>query len=136
MSHRTVVPSTFEEYLASDDDSLEERAAQEANRNGRLSRFPYSVMLKVSFPELDFANRWCWQTFGPSDGECTQRFSEYRVCDRTEPHSHVGKWTAGWLWVAEGEPRPAPRVNSARWRRETPARLRRATLRRSGSGDA
>jgi hypothetical protein len=97
MSHRTIVPSSFEEYLASDGDSVEERAAQEADRNERLSRFPYSVMLKVSFPELDFANRWCWQNFGPSDGECTQRYSEYRVCDLTEPHSHVGKWTSHWF---------------------------------------
>ena len=89
---RTVEPSSIEEYLASEDDSLEDRAIQEADRNERLSRFPYSVMLKLSFPELDFANRWCWRSFGPSDGECTQRYSEYRVCDRTEPHSHAGKW--------------------------------------------
>lgn len=97
MNHRTVVASSFEEYLASDDDSVEERAAQEVDRNERLSRFPHSVMLKVSFPELDFANRWCWQNFGPCDGECTQRYSEYRVCDRTELHSHVGKWTSHWI---------------------------------------
>jgi hypothetical protein len=45
----------------------------------------------------DFANRWCWQNFGPCDGECTQRYSEYRVCDRSEPHSHVGKWTSHWF---------------------------------------
>ena len=97
MSHRTLVASSFEEYLASDDHSLEERAAQKVDRNERLSRFPYSVMLKVSYPELDFANRWCWQKFGPSDGECTQRYSEYRACDRTEPHSHAGKWTSHWF---------------------------------------
>jgi hypothetical protein len=97
MSHRTVVASSFEEYLASDDDSVEERAAQETDRNQRLLRFPYSVMLKLSFPERDFANRWCWQNFGPSDGECTQRYSEYRVCDRAEPHSHDGKWTCHWF---------------------------------------
>lgn len=97
MSHKTVVVSSFEEYLAGDDDSIEERVAQEVDRNERLSRFPYSVMLKVSFPELDFANRWCWQNFGPSDGECTQRDSEYRVCDRPETHSHNGKWTSHWF---------------------------------------
>ena len=94
MSIRTVESSSFDEYLASDDDSLEDRAAQEVDRNNRLSRFPHSVMLKVSFPEMDFANRWCWQNFGPCDGECTQRHSEYRVCDRNEPHSHMGKWAS------------------------------------------
>jgi hypothetical protein len=94
MTLRTVEPSSIEEYLASEDDSLEDRAAQEMARKERLSRFPHAVMLKVSFPEIDFANRWCWQSFGPSDGECTQRHSEYRVCDRTEPHSHAGKWTS------------------------------------------
>lgn len=97
MSHRTVVASSFEEYLANEDFSTEFRAAEEVDRAARLTRFPYSVMLKVSFPELDFANRWCWQHFGPSDGECIQRDAEYRACDRTEPHSHVGKWTSYWL---------------------------------------
>jgi hypothetical protein len=97
MSHRTVVTSSFDEYLASDDDSIEGRTAEEVDRKERLTRFPFSVMLKVSFPELDFANRWCWQHFGPCDGECTQRYSEYRACDRAEPHSHTGKWTSHWF---------------------------------------
>jgi hypothetical protein len=101
MSIRTVVASSFEEYLASNDDLIEDRAAQEVDRQSRLSRFPYSVMLKVSFPELDFANRWCWQNFGPSDGECLQRYSEYRVCDCTEPHSHIGKWTSHFFVKTE-----------------------------------
>jgi len=69
MSYRTVEVSTFDEYLASEGDSFEVRAAEEVDRRDRLSRFPYSVVLKVSYPELDFANRWCWQNFGPSDGE-------------------------------------------------------------------
>lgn len=101
MSYRTVQPSTIEEYLASEDDSLEDRADQEAARQERLSRFPHAVMLKVAFPEMDFANRWCWQNFGPCDGECTQRYSEYRVCDRTEPHSHDGKWTSHFFVKTE-----------------------------------
>ncbi len=28
-----------------------------------------------------------------------QRYSEYRACERTEVHSHVGKWT--WHWWAK-----------------------------------
>lgn len=98
MSYRTAVLSSFEEYLTSDwvSASAEERAVEEAERQERRTRFPYSVMLKVSFAEFDFANRWCWQNFGPCDGECLQRDSEYPACDRIEPHSHSGKWM--WHW--------------------------------------
>lgn len=92
MTYRTVEASSFEEYLASDDDSVECRAAEDASRKERLNRFPYTVLLKVSFPEIDFANRWCWQNFGPCDGACNQRNAEYCVCDRSDLHSHVGKW--------------------------------------------
>jgi hypothetical protein len=95
MSHRTVEASSFKEYLA--EMAAADWAAEDGERNERLSRFPHSVMLKVSFAELDFANRWCWQNFGPSDGECRQRDSEYCACDRAEPHSHVGKWT--WYFL-------------------------------------
>jgi len=96
MTYQTAVLSSFEEYLAVDDDPLEER-----DRNSRLLRFPFSIMLKVSFAELDFANRWCWQQFGPGDGECMQRESEYRACDVSEPHSHVGTWTSHWFVKTE-----------------------------------
>ncbi len=96
MSHRTVVLSSFEEYLVADNVSAAERPFHERDRNEQLLRFPFSVMLQVSYPELDFANRWCWQQFGPPAGECNQHCSEYRMCDNTEPHSHVGKWTACW----------------------------------------
>jgi hypothetical protein len=97
MSHRTVEVSRFEDYLASEDDSLEDCATEDVARKERLSSFPHSVMLKVSFPELDFANRWCWRNFGPCDGECTQRCSEYRICERAGPHLHVGKWASHWF---------------------------------------
>lgn len=96
MSYRTVILSSFEEYLASED-SPEERAEEERERKERLSRFPYAVMLQVSFAELDFANRWCWQHFGPCEGECLQSHSEYPTCDLKGEHSHTGKWTSHWL---------------------------------------
>jgi hypothetical protein len=96
MSHRTVVQSSFEEYFARGAGSPEGRAEEVTERNKRLSRFPYAVMLQVSFPELDFADRWCWRQFGPIDGECYQRYSEYRVCDLDGAHSHSGKWTCHW----------------------------------------
>lgn len=97
MSHRTVILSSFEKYLASEGYSLEVRAAEERERKERLLRFPYPVMMQVSYPEMDFANRWCWEHFGPGDGECMQSQSEYRVCDLGEPHSHAGKWLCHWF---------------------------------------
>jgi hypothetical protein len=97
MTHRTVLLSSFSEYLASDDDSLEDRLAEERERSDRMVRFPYGVMLQVSFPELDFANRWCWENFGPCDGECMQKQSEYSACDRVDPHVHEGTWTSHWF---------------------------------------
>ena len=98
MSFRTVVLSSFEEYCASADSS-QECAEEERDRLARLVRFPHAVMLQVAFPELDFANRMCWQRYGPSDGDCLQHSSEYCVCSFAEPHSHSGKWT--WYWVAK-----------------------------------
>ena len=62
-----------------------------------MERFPYAVMLQVAFPELDFANRWCWTRFGPADGGCTQKDSKYRVCTIDVPHSHSGIWTTHWF---------------------------------------
>lgn len=92
MSFRTLVLSSFDDYLASECNSEELRLEEIRDRNERMARFPHSVMLQVSWPEIDFANRWCWQNFGPNDGECTQYRSEYCACDRTGPHSHSGKW--------------------------------------------
>jgi hypothetical protein len=99
MIHRTALPSSFEAYLASEDYAPEIRIEEERERACRLSRFPYGVTLQVSFPELDFANRWCWQHFGPSDGDCLQRQSDYPACDVAEPHSHTGSWM--WYWLAK-----------------------------------
>jgi len=54
-------------------------------------------MLEVAYPELDFINRWCWRHFGPLDGECTQKCSEYRACADETPHHHAGRWTSYWF---------------------------------------
>jgi hypothetical protein len=101
MTYRTVELSSFAEYLASEDDPPEERAAQTLERAERLQHFPLSVMLKVSFAELDSTNRWCWQHFGPNDGVCNQVGSEYRVCLQAEPHTHDGKWFSHWYVKTE-----------------------------------
>jgi hypothetical protein len=99
MSQRTVILSSFEEYLASENYSPDVRAQEERERKGRLSRFPYAVTLQVAYPELDFANRWCWQHFGFSDGECLGYDGDYPVCSIPERHSHQGKWM--WCWLGK-----------------------------------
>ena len=70
MSHQTVLRSSFEEYLANTDETKEELAEQLAVRDATLRAFPFSVILQVAYPEIDYANRWTWQQFGPRDGEC------------------------------------------------------------------
>ncbi|MBY0242936.1 MAG: hypothetical protein K2X55_26870 [Burkholderiaceae bacterium] len=94
---RTLAMSSFDAYLAECSHPGEYAVSDEASRNELIKRFPFSVMLKVSYPELDFANRWCWQRFGPNDGECYQAQSEYRVCLESEPHEHSGIWTSHWF---------------------------------------
>jgi hypothetical protein len=49
-------------------------------------------MLELAYPEMDFANRWCWQNIRPNDGLCEQADSEYPACTVTEPHRHEGRW--------------------------------------------
>ena len=95
MTHRTVVLSSYEAYLSCEDDSAEVRAAEGQERDARLVQFPYAVMLEVAFAELDFANRWCWQSFGPAYGECIlQTSSEYPACTLNAPHCHAGQWSS------------------------------------------
>ena len=96
MTPQTVVLSSYDAYLSWEDDP-EELATQEHDRGMRLLRFPHSVMLQIAFPEIDFANRWCWQRFGPAHGECMQDASEYKACDLATPHCHVGRWTYHWF---------------------------------------
>ena len=97
MSHRTVILSSIDAYVSCHCDSDEERAELNLLRNEWLLRFPHAVMLEVAYPELDFVNRWCWTSFGASDGECTQKFSEYRACDIDMPHAHSGVWMDHWF---------------------------------------
>lgn len=94
---RTLERSSFEAYLSECSHLGVYPSFDEASRNEFIKRFPFSVMLKVSYPELDFANRWCWQKLGPSNGECYQAYSEYRVCLESESHEHSGIWTSHWL---------------------------------------
>lgn len=102
MTQRTVVPSDFLEFLESEyprssPESTAARSTEIEERAGRLKVFPHSVTLQVSYPELDFANRWCWEQFGPASGDCVQSQSEYPACSRHEPHQHQGRWLTHWL---------------------------------------
>lgn len=93
----TLKLSSIENYLACEDDSPEERDAAIREREDLLQEFPHSVMLEMAYPELDYAHRWCWQRFGPMDGSCTQKHSEYKVCSDETEHRHTGKWTSRWF---------------------------------------
>ena len=97
MTHRTAILSDIEAYLDYEAFTPEVRAEEIADRNSRLLLFPNAVLLQVAYPELDFANRWCWNQFGPADGECTQKDSYYRICEVDQPHSHSGSWMTHWL---------------------------------------
>ncbi|QDT92823.1 hypothetical protein [Gimesia algae] len=97
MTHQTAKLSTFDEYLETGGDTATDQHDQHRERQKILDRFPYPVTLELSFPELDFANRWCWQHFGSNYGECFQKQSEYRICAIDFSHCHIGSWTNHWL---------------------------------------
>ena len=102
MTHRTWVRAEFDAYLESEyplhkEGSAASRVDETQDRNTRLVAFPHSVLLQVSYPEMDFANRWCWQQFGPSNGQCLQSYSEYPACSMNGEHEHKGTWTTHWL---------------------------------------
>lgn len=101
MTHKTLVLSSIEKYLACDEDSRVARMDQNRERDERLCRFPYPVMLQLAYPEADNAIRWCWEHFGPMNGECFQKYSEYRVCFEVAPHCHTGTWTSHWFVKTE-----------------------------------
>ena len=85
------------EYPLERHGSAAARADETRNRNTRMASFPHSVLLRVAFAEMDFANRWCWQQFGPSDGQCLQPYSEYPACSMSGKHEHRGTWMSHWL---------------------------------------
>ncbi|MDB5345327.1 MAG: hypothetical protein JWP89_3704 [Schlesneria sp.] len=106
MTYQTVVLSSFEEYLTTEYDDAEAtladyRGSEVQYRNEWLLRFPFAVMLKLSFAEMDYANRWCWQRFGSPRGECYDESSEYRTCMIDSSHCHDGAWA--YLWHTKTE---------------------------------
>jgi len=101
MTYQTVVISSLEQYLANTDETEEDLREQIAIRDAIQIAFPFSVMLEVVTSEVDYANRWAWQQFGPRHGEFFDvrrglRPSEYPMCDNPEPHFHQGSWCCHW----------------------------------------
>ncbi len=96
-------------------------------RDEAIRRFPFTVITEYFYPVGDFADRWCWQNFGPMDcKECGEHYSEYPGCPQVlaiqeykirksytdkdgkvheydfhtrDPgkHGHEGNWTIVWL---------------------------------------
>jgi hypothetical protein len=94
--------ASFESYLdevfpSGNAESPMARTIEIEDHEARLLAFPYSIILQLAYPQLDFADRWCWQQFGPMHGECWQHTSEYPACSMTGRHTHEGKWTTYWL---------------------------------------
>ena len=96
MTHKSATISSFDAYLAIRYDTANERLENKNLRKTFLARFPHSVMIELAYAERDYANRWCWQKFGSSDGKCHQQHSEYRVCLKDSAHLHDGIWTDHW----------------------------------------
>jgi hypothetical protein len=94
---RTIVVSSFERYVAEFGGTSDWLVDERAERDLRKSRFPFSLMLELSFAELDFVNQWCWQQFGAADGQCLDKSSNDPICQIKEEHSHAGKWC--WNWI-------------------------------------
>lgn len=101
MTHQTAVLSSFNAYLASEHPGVDIRSPDFEWRNETLVKFPYAVMLELSFAELDYANRWCWQQFGPPHGECADTQSEYPTCNISTSHCHSGTWAHEWFAKTE-----------------------------------
>ncbi|RYH43524.1 MAG: hypothetical protein EON54_17245 [Alcaligenaceae bacterium] len=95
---RTVKQTDFETYLKVETptDPIDAQTFQEvsiAERSEFLAKYPHCTMLEVSFAEINYANRWCWQHLGPRDGDCHESTSDYPACELAGPHSHDGTWT-------------------------------------------
>jgi hypothetical protein len=97
MQYRTAKLSSYEAYRISENDDLDERLCAHEQRGLLLLRFPFAVMLEVAYPEMDFANRWCWETLGPENGPCYQFQSNYPCCTDESEHEHQGVWCTRWF---------------------------------------
>ena len=98
MTFITFKYSSYDEYIRTEGNPS---ISDTEERNLILKNFPFPIVLLLSFPELDFANRWCRNKFGLRHGRCHDYQSEYPICKDTSDHSHVGIWTDFWLQKIE-----------------------------------
>lgn len=109
MTHQTAKLSTFDNYISDGYETAEDIEHAKVFRQKILEQFPYAVMLEVAFLEVDYADRWCWQNFGPEHSgpqlwdpkieECLDIHSKYSVCKIPLPHSHVEKRWCNFFFV-------------------------------------
>jgi hypothetical protein len=60
---------------------LESHKRREEKRQELREKFPFTCIVQGSYPEVDNANSWCWDHFGPRDGKCEyEHTSEYPGC--------------------------------------------------------
>lgn len=102
MKYRTARMSSFEEYLETTDESVEDVVQARTLREATLARLSRPVMLESAYPEMDYANRWCWRNLGPQHGECFEsrsgsKPSDYPICMIESPHCHAGRWSIRWF---------------------------------------
>ena len=103
MTYQDALLSNYESYLEFEfpivqtDAHLSELANDIDEREDRLKGFPYYVILELSYAELDFTNRWCWETFGNIQGKCEESSSGYPACQIKFQHSHWGNWMCNWF---------------------------------------
>lgn len=97
MPNRTARLSSYDEYRETESNDLDERLYAHQERELLLLRFPFAVMLEAAYPEMDFADRWCWENFGPKDGPCRQFESNYPCCLNDTKHTHHGVWCTRWF---------------------------------------
>lgn len=112
--------SSFEKYVKEKDiesgTSMVKRyleGERVLEREDTRRSFPYVVTVESDYPSMDDAEAFCWNMFGPRNGECAQTDSECPVCPLVinaktkkldedgfidvEDHSHIGVWTMFWI---------------------------------------
>ncbi len=94
--------SNFEDYLEEKfligEENREDYLSNKIlERNNILLDFPHSIILKLFYHQMDFADWLLWQILGARNGDCNQRESEVPACRIQGKHNHSGIWTSFWL---------------------------------------
>ncbi len=92
--------SNFEEYLKEDYlignyNGQEYLNYKVKERNEILFKFPYSIILKLFYHQIDFADWILWQILGEVYGVC--QYSDIPACKIKGNHKHNGTWISYWL---------------------------------------